>query len=169
MLITLMRGYVMRVSLVLMVYAALVLVAGGYAFVSAPAEANRTTAVMVPGVIAVISGVMARFWWTAPRNASRRRWPTVLLCLGFAALVAFPAVMRTGKMRQWPAASVAWDAAVQADPGLAERARAGREERKAFFAERGSPDHDQTYLMITLWSLTVLSVAAAGLVVISRR
>jgi len=169
MLITLMRGYVMRVSLVLLVYAALVLLAGAYALVSAPAEANRATAVMVPGVIAGISGVLAWFWWTAPPNASRRRWATVLLCLGFAGLVAFPAVMRTAKMRQWPAASVAWDAAVQADPGLADRARASRDVRKAFFAERGSPDHDQTYLMITLWSLTVLSVAAAGLVAISRR
>jgi len=159
----------MRVSLVLMVYAVLVLLAGAYAFVSAPAEANRATAVMVPGVIAAISGLLAWFWWTAPPNASRRRWATVLLCLGFAGLVAFPAVMRTAKMRQWPAASVAWDAAVQADPGLADRARASRDVRKVFFAERGSPDHDQTYLMITLWSLTALSVGAAGLVAISRR
>ena len=159
----------MRVSLVLIVYAALVLLAGAYAFVSAPPEANRATAVIVPGVIAAISGILAWLWRTAPRKASRRRWATVLLCLGFAGLVAFPAVMRTNKMRQWPAASLAWDAAVQADPGLADRARASRDVRKAFFAKLGSPDHDQTYLMITLWSLTVLSVSAAGLIAISRR
>jgi heme/copper-type cytochrome/quinol oxidase subunit 3 len=158
----------MRTSVILAAYATLVLLAGGYAFVSAPPEANKTTAIAIPGMIAAVSLGLAALWRSAPRNAGRR-WLTVGACLLFAGLVAFPAVMRTGKMRNWPEASTQWTAATAADASLAEKAKADRAVRKAFFSERNSPDHDQTYLVITLWTITGLSAAAAALCAISRR
>lgn len=158
----------MRTSVVLSVYALLVLLAGGFAFISAPPEANKTTAIAIPGFIAAVSLGLAALWRNAPRNAGRR-WLTVGVCLLFAGLVAFPAVMRTSKMRNWPEASSQWAAATTADPSLVEKAKADRAVRKAFFTERNSPDHDQMYLVITLWTITGLSAAAAGLCGISRR
>ena len=158
----------MRTTLVLSVYAVLVLLAGGYAFLSAPPEANKTTAIAIPGVIAAVSLGLAALWRNAPRNAGRR-WLTVGACLLFAGLVAFPAVMRTSKMQNWPEASTQWAAATAADASLADKAKADRAVRKAFFSERNSPDHNQTYLVITLWSITGLSAAAAVLCGLSRR
>ncbi len=151
-----------KASSILFLYAGLVLLAGLFAFVAAPAEANKTTALAVPGAIALIAGGLAVSWRRYPFDGSRRL-VAVIVCLVFAALVAFPAVMRTSKMQQWPEASAQWQTATAADPALAQRAVSDRAVRKAFFNERSSPDHDQSYLMITLWSITAMSVGAAGL------
>ena len=151
-----------KASIILCVYAALVLLAGLFAFIAAPAEANKATSIAVPGTIALIAGGLAFSWRKYPFGGARRI-VAVVVCLLFAGLVAFPAVMRTSKMRQWPEASAQWQAATAADPALADRATADRAVRKTFFNERNSPDHNQSYLMITLWSITLLSVGAAGL------
>jgi hypothetical protein len=151
-----------KASVILSVYAGLVLLAGLFAFVAAPEEANKATAIAVPGAIALIAGGLAWFWRRSPFSGVRKL-VAVGVCLLFAALVAFPAVMRTSKMQEWPLGKAKWEAAIAADPSLADRAASDRALRKAFFSERNSPDHDQTYLLITLWSITAISVGAAGL------
>lgn len=152
----------MKPHLVLFVAAPLILAAGGFAFVSAPPEANKMTAVIIPSFIALIFIVLGIISLT--RKAVWVRWTGVAVCLAFAGLVAFPAVMRTGKMRNWPEANAAWQAATAADPTLDSRAASDRSVRKAFFDERSSPDHDQTYLLITLWSIVGVC-AFSGLLV----
>jgi hypothetical protein len=138
----------MKPHLVLFVAAPLILAAGAFAFVSAPPEANKMTAVIIPSFIAlffILLGVVSLV-----KQAAWVRWTGVVVCLAFAGLVAFPAVMRTGAMANWPEAQQAWQEASEADPTLAPRAAADRGVRKAFFDDRRSPDHDQTYLLITL-------------------
>lgn len=140
-----------------------VAVLGGYAFASAPPEANKITAVAIPGVIAAVFvglgiGVHVRGKVGRARGVKIAAGVVALL---FAGLVAFPAVMRTQKMTNWPTASAEWQRAVQQDPSLGERAAADRSVRKAFFNERNSPDHDQRYLVITLWSMTAVCVLTA--------
>lgn len=137
---------------VLILIAALVLLGGGYAFFSAPPEANKVTAIAIPGFIAAVGLTFAAL--LARRVSRGVIAAAAVVLLFFSALVAFPAVMRTNKMTNFPAASEAWTKATTDDPTLAPRAAADRSVRKAFFAERNSPDHDQTYLVLTLWFLT---------------
>lgn len=152
----------MKPHVILFVAAPLILAAGGFAFFSAPPEANKMTAVIIPSFIAIIFIVLGVI--SLIRRAAWVRWAGVAVCLAFAGLVAFPAVMRTGKMRNWPEANTAWQAATAADPTLGPRAASDRAVRKAFFDERSSPDHDQTYLLITLWSIVGVC-ALSGLLV----
>lgn len=157
-----------KASYILIMYAGLVMLAGAFAFFSAPIEANKATAIAVPGAIALIAAGLAWSWRRYPFDGARK-FVAVIVCLLFAALVAFPAVMRTRKMQQWPQASAQWQAAIAANPALARQAELDRGVRKAFFNERNSPDHDQSYLMITLWSITGISVGAAALLSRVRR
>lgn len=147
----------MRYPYPLFLYAFLLILGGLYAFVAAPAEANKLTAIMIPAVCAAVAVGIGVIWLT--RSSSRARaiiglyggyvWPLVV-----AALVAMPAMARSRAMENWPKASSEFQTALQADPTLDDT----REKRRAWFRERGSPDHDQTYLITTLWTLVGLSV-----------
>ena len=155
----------MKPHIVLFVAAPLILAAGAFAFVSAPPEANKMTAVIIPSFIAfffVLLGVVSLV-----KQAAWVRWTSVVVCIAFAGLVAFPAFMRTGAMGNWPEAQKAWQEASAADPTLTARAAEDRSVRKAFFDERRSPDHDQTYLLVTLWSIVAVCVLSGILVLVS--
>jgi hypothetical protein len=149
---------------VLVVYAILMLSGGMYAFLSAPPEANRATAIIIPSVCAAIMLVFAGLI-ASGRKTSRGGKPLVwvagIVALLIGIAIANPARARERKMINWPAASAAWTEATKADPTLAERAAADRAVRKAFFDQRESPDHDQTYLVHTLWTLSISSTLTA--------
>jgi hypothetical protein len=157
-------------AVVVLLLNALVMIAGGlYAFTSAPPEASRATAIIVPGACAVVMLVLAALIFRA------RFSPTLIIVAGvvtllFALVILFPARARGRALENFPAAAAAWAEATKADPSLAERAAADRTVRRGFFRERNSPDHDQAYLVRTLWTLSVsnfvstaLLFAAAGL------
>ncbi len=155
----------MKPHLILFAAAPLILAAGGFAFFSAPPEANKMTAVIIPAFIALVLITLGVL--NLKKHKASVRWTSVAICLAFAGLVAFPAVMRTGKMKNWPEASEAWQAATAADPTLAPQAASDRSVRKAFFNERSSPDHDQTYLVVTLWSIVGICALSAALIAAS--
>lgn len=163
-----------RLIVAVMVVFSVLLVAGGAAaFFAAPPEANPKTALIIPGTCAAVMLLAA-----AVTAAGIRRGSSRMTMIGghagmampflFALLFLPPAMARTKANRNYPEAKVAYDQAI------ADGAKfATEDDREAFFRERKSPDHDQTYLVTTLWSLIALSVVAGvtlvGLGLRSRR
>lgn len=152
--------------LVVFAYALVMLAGGLYAFLNAPPEANRATALIIPGacggVMSILGVAMLR-----GRATSRRGRPLIFvaatLAMLFAGAIRTPAAGRAARMENYPGALHAWEAAAASDPALAARAAADPSVRKAFFAERSSPDHDQTYLVRTLWTLCAASAVTSVL------
>lgn len=148
----------MQTAMVLGVYAAALIIGGIYAYGSAPTGANAKTALIVPGVCAVLALVFALVASVGPAHYSRARlgwYGGIALTALCAAAFGMRAWGTTEKTSAYRDALGAYNSAVALDPGLAERER-----RAEFFRERSAPDHDPTYLRNTLWALSVLSVAA---------
>lgn len=157
---------VFRTVAVLVAFALLMLAGGLYAFFSAPPEANRATALMVPGIAAaliLICAAITRVGRSRPGLATGGWACGLALALLLGAMIAMPTSRRSAAAANYPAALEAFRAA-HPDGGAA----LSRDERKAFFRERNSPDHDTTYLTRTLWSLTGLCGVAFVALVIAR-
>jgi uncharacterized membrane protein len=162
----------MKSAWVLWIYAVLVVAGGAYAFFSAPPEANRMTAVMIPGVIAVVVAIIGAVIAALAAKAKRASGGTgkgggggvramvivamvVLVLVG--AMLAMPAMRRGEQLKNYPAAVAA----------LAEQERTTGtklegDARREFFRARQSPNHDTTYLVTTLWGLFGLTVLTIG-------
>jgi heme/copper-type cytochrome/quinol oxidase subunit 2 len=160
----------MKSAWVLWIYAVLVVCGGAYAFFSAPPEANRMTAVMIPGVIALVVAIIGAVIAALAARAKRAGTGTaggggvramvivamvVLVLVG--AMLAMPAMRRGEQLKNYPAAVAA----------LAEQERTTGtklegDARREFFRARQSPNHDTTYLVTTLWGLFGLTVLTIG-------
>jgi len=151
---------------VLILAALLVLGGGMYAAFSAPPEASKITAIVIPSVIALVFLVFAAL--NFKKQSRGMITAAVVACVMFTALIAFPAFRRTMGMTHYPDASKAWTEAATKDTTLVPRATADRAIRKAFFKELGSPDHDQTYLVVSLWFITGVC-AMSGLTLLFQR
>lgn len=156
-----------RLIVAVMVLFAVLLVTGGLvAFVAAPPEANPKTALNIPGTCATIMLLAAGVTYLgvkrpSPRMAMIGGHVGMVLPFLFALLFLPPALARTKANANFSEAKAAYDRAVGEG-----RTFATEDEREAFFRERKSPDHDQTYLVVTLWSLIALS-GAAGVTLIA--
>lgn len=147
----------MQTAMVLGVYAALLIVAGVYAYGSAPEGANAKTALIVPGVCAVLALVFGLVASLGPANWRRARfgWYGGLVLTAVCA-VAFGtrAWGATGKSSEYSETLGAYNSAAALDPSLEQPER-----RAAFFRDRGAPDHDLRSLRNTLWAMSALSIA----------
>lgn len=146
-----------RTLVVFFAYAAVLLGGGVFAFMRAPAEANRATALIVPGVAAALVAACALLVWLGSRRAGimKAGWTIgLVLAVVLGLMLGMTAGRRSVMAANYPEAKVAYDIA------FAGRTDVPREERRAFFKERNSTDHDSAYLAQTLWVLTFASALA---------
>jgi hypothetical protein len=156
----------MKPALLLWSFAAVLVVAGVVAFLSAPKGANAKTALIVPGACAVLVAVCALLAGGTLGGAGAARTGRVagtVLAFVIAALVGW---------RAW-SAGTAVRAYRDAEAGFAAEVAAGRAERTdpariAFFEARGAPDHDKSYLRNLLWGLAGAGLLAGALLATSR-
>lgn len=156
-------------ALLLFFYAATLLGGGAWAYMNAPAGANATTALAVPGFMALLVVVAALM---AMQIKVRRFLGSmgVMLGLGLAAVFAIVTLVQgtsiAGQVGNYNDALKKFDeqqAAAAAAPGFAPMA--GKEldaARLAFLESAKAPSHDKTYLRNTLLALCGVSVLAAG-------
>jgi hypothetical protein len=142
-------------AIVMFVYAALMLLAGVIAYFSAPETANPATALIIPGAAAAIIAVCGILTMMAGRSSRMGKIGAhagVMLTLIFTLLFGYTAMTRTRALQQFPAADAEYRQSLESGT-----VQPGEDARKAFFEERGAPRHDTTYLVRTLWAVTVLS------------
>lgn len=147
-------------ALVLMAYAFLLFAGGVYAYVAAPAEANATTAVIVPGACAAVMmllglGVAAL---KRGRGAQALHIVALVLMLVFAGAFSMRAMGAGDDVRAFLNARTRLEQSIEAGQ-VADTPEA----RERFFEQQGTPDHDKSYLANTLWGLVLLS--ALGFIV----
>lgn len=134
-------------ALSLFVLALLLLGCGVFAFLSAPAEANKTTAAVIPAFSAfvmVLLGLWVRKGAGSP--AARTRVLTAGgVALVFALLFAVPTMGRMSAMRNYPAAQQEWSEQLAAG-----KVQDTNEVKRAFFRERKAAWYDQSFLVRTL-------------------
>lgn len=157
----------MQAAVILVIYAVLLVIAGVYAYASAPPEANAKTALIVPGVCAGIALVCAAL--TAERRRNRRLargalYAAMAFLLLFTVAFAYTGAKRAAATAAYERVEGAYRTAAELDPALAEPAA-----REAYFRERGAPAHNPAYLRNTLWALTALSAAAFTVLLSLRR
>ncbi|HLP85655.1 MAG TPA: hypothetical protein VK157_14995 [Phycisphaerales bacterium] len=146
-------------ALALFVLAVLLLGCGAYAFLNAPAEANKTTAVVIPAFSAVVM-VLLGLWVQggAKSGAARTRVLTAGgVAILFALLFAVPTMGRMSAMRNYPAAQQDWSEQLAAG-----KVEDTNEVKRAFFKERKAAWYDQTFLVRTL-SVMLGATGALGL------
>ncbi|MEL7472581.1 MAG: hypothetical protein AAGK04_04625 [Planctomycetota bacterium] len=157
----------MRAGVVLLVYAGLLLLGGMIAFGMAPPGANAMTALIVPGVCAVLIDVCGVLVIV---GAARRRRALVMigahaglvLSLLFSVAFAMQGWTRLGQARERAEAVERYEAgelsgAAATDAGLS-----------AFLEAQDLPAHDTMYLAVILLSLAAISVLAFVALVLSR-
>jgi hypothetical protein len=149
--------------LILDVYATLLVLGGVFAFTQAPAGANASTALIIPTVAALLAAgcaVVVLLGQTKPLLWKAGAWSGIVLAIVLSVAFAMPASRRGEQLVNYPEALKAFEEAKTRGESFDDVSR------KAFFRERSSPDHDTTYLVRTLWSLTALSgLVVMGLVV----
>jgi hypothetical protein len=173
---------------VIFLYAITLLGFGLYAFLAAPADANKTTALAIPGGAAGVIAVVGLVTFALRKG---RKW---IFAAGLAAVLAAvftfvfmaPARARGKALERVPAIQAEYEAAVRT--GTAEQTAGARREffreplsvvkqfeaavaagsventplaRKSFIFARNAPSGDIGYLIFTLWSLTALSAVFA--------
>lgn len=185
---------VLAAFLVMEFYIGLLLLGGVYAFVSAPPEANRMTAIIIPGACAALMQILSIVTLIRRQHRGRPALPiAAVFALLFALLFMMPAMARTKAFERYPTVKAEWDAAVAA--GTVENTPATRDaffreppsavaafeqaltrgevtadDRRTFMRQRNAPDHDITYLIRTLWGLKIASwVAGLALFVLTLR
>jgi len=140
---------------ILVLYSALVLVLGALAYADAPEGANKATALIFPGLIAIISlacAAMALF------IHKKRTIGMIGIHVGivFPLLVAVAVGHRAYKTHeasgQYREAVERWEQLVQ------EGAISTPEARERFFEEGDYPDHDKAYLRNTLVAISAVSL-----------
>jgi hypothetical protein len=157
-------------------YGALLIVFGFQAASQAPPEANATTAIMIPAVCAAVLCVVGAVGLFAsgairkpvpaqqsdavsekpapsPRLARVAQYAVVVLPFIFALLFFMPYRARSAQLENFPQARQQFDAAVAEGKQFPTR-----DDRRAFFRERSSPDHDTTYLVQVLKLLIFVSL-----------
>ncbi len=160
-------------------YAALLVLFGFRAASQAPQDANTTTAIMIPSVCAALVLLLALVgaWgaglFRSPTAASAKPAPSsrasaisghllMVLPFLFALLFFMPYRARAAQLPNFPQANKEFQAAVAAGQQFPTRT-----ERRAFFRERNSSDHDTTYLVSVLRNLMIVScITGAGLIVL---
>lgn len=144
----------MRAAIVLIIYAASLIGAGLFAFMSAPEGANAKTALIVPGACAVLILVLATGLLVAKAPGRRVMMHVIALVLTliFAAAFSLRAMEASGAVQAFRNAESQLEAAIEA--GSVEDTP---EARRDFFEREEAPDHDKSYLATTLWSLVALS------------
>lgn len=104
----------------MVVYAICLLLAGLTIFVLAPAEANKATAIAIPGFCATLVLLSALVTWFGVRNPARRGIARagifVAMCLPFlfAAMFSMPLRARMAAAERYPSVLQEWNAAVAA-------------------------------------------------------
>jgi hypothetical protein len=134
-------------ALALFTLAIVLLGCGAFAFLSAPAEANKTTAAVIPAFSALVM-VLLGVWVSkgAASDAARTRVLTAGgIALVFALLFAVPTMGRIGAMRNYPAAQQEWSEQLAAG-----KVQDTNEVKRAFFRERKAAWYDQSFLVRTL-------------------
>ena len=152
--------------LILDAYAVALIALGLWTYTQAPPEANARTALIVPALAAVLvagCGVVTLLGQAKPVLWRVGTAAGIVLALLLALAFAFPASARRAALANYPAARAEWDAA-----NAARTIPVTNDERRAFFVARSSPDHDTTYLVQALWTMTGLSGLAAVLLVFAR-
>jgi hypothetical protein len=105
---------------VMVVYAICLLLAGAAIFVLAPAEANKATAIAIPGFCATLILVTALVTWFGLRSPARRGIAgagvlvAMVLPFLFAAMFLMPLRGRLAAAERYPAVLQEWNAAVAA-------------------------------------------------------
>ncbi len=137
-------------ALALAVLAVLLLGCGAYAFLNAPAEANKTTAAVIPAFSAFVMILLAIWVKKGARTpiARTRIITSGIIAIVFALLFSVPTYGRVKAMRNYPAANADWS--MQLSQGKVEDTN---EVRRAFFKERGAAWYDQTFLVRTLGTM----------------
>ncbi|TVQ34096.1 MAG: hypothetical protein EA376_00755 [Phycisphaeraceae bacterium] len=144
----------MRIAIILFILAAILLAGGFYAYTSAPPEANAATALIVPGVSAVILITLGLLLMAASargRTVAARRLHIagMVLALAYAAAFAHRAQAAGVEVRAHEEAASQFEELV--GEGLEENTE---ENRRAFFEELEAPQYSKAYLTGTLWTLS---------------
>jgi hypothetical protein len=133
-------------ALALFALALLLLGCGTYAFLSAPTEANKTTAVVIPAFSALVMILLGLWVRSAATPPARTRIITAgAVAIVFALLFAVPTFGRISAMRNYPAALQEWNTQLAAG-----EIQDTNQVRRAFFKERSAAWFDQTFLIRTL-------------------
>lgn len=151
---------------VMILYAALMILAGYVAYSAAPEGANATTALIIPGAagfLMIVCGIMTALAGRNQRIGRIGAHAGLILTIIFALVFGYTAQKRTVALRNYPAAAAEYRQARDAG-AVADTPEAQRE----FFQDRGAPRHDTTYLVRTLWFLTVLSGVTFAVLVVLR-
>jgi hypothetical protein len=154
-----------KATYVILIYAMVMLGGGAVAFFSAPPEANRATALLIPGAIAGVVTIFALLAAMGGANKSLGKvgvYGAVVVMLLAAAAIAMPAYRRMIDLQNYPAARAAFDQEVTAGKSF------DGEARKQFYRDRKSPDHDTTYLVRVLWALAAVSLVS-GVALLANR
>jgi len=155
-----------KAAAVLAVYAVVVLALGVLAYAIAPPDANALTALIVPGVIALVAIACAAM--AALINTSRA---VGMVGIHLGLVVLLLVTLGVGH-RAW-ATHQAVRAYEQALPEWRQALDAGEQDdtdqaRAAFFEARDAPDHDKAYLRTTLLAVAGTSLAAFVLLLAMR-
>lgn len=151
-------------AMLMFLYAAALVVGGAWAYFNAPAGANATTALAVPGLMALLIVVAALM---AMQIKIKRMLGTAGFYLGLALAVVFAVVTLVqgtsvaGQVGNYNDASKKFDEQ-QAAAATALAAPEREAARLKFLEESKAPNHDKTYLRNTLLALSGISVLAAG-------
>ncbi len=146
-------------SIVIIAYALAMILCGVTAFLLAPEGAKAITALIIPGVCALVMLGLALVEARAARSgvglARRAHLAAVILTLVFGGAFSWRAAKTNlASMKHQQAAT---EFARMVESGAAQNTP---EERRQYFAAQGAADHDKTYLANTLWVLTAISAAA---------
>lgn len=143
-------------AVVLDVFATALVIAGLFAFLNAPPQASAKTALIIPGIAATAVWIIGFITLAGVRRPKLGRLgfrAGAIVTCAFALLFLVPAYQAHRKLQNYPAAKAEWTQAVAQGTVADDLAT-----RKAFFTQRGSPWHDNTYLVNTLWTLSACSV-----------
>lgn len=152
-------------AMLLFLYAATLLAGGAWAYFNAPAGANATTALAVPGAMAllvIIAGLMAMQIATRRFLGRLGVWLGLGLALLFTAALMVQGVGAAGQVGNYND-TVQKFTDQQSALGAAALTGAERDAALAKALEEAkAPSHDKTYLRNTLLGLGAVSLLVAG-------
>lgn len=152
-----MKNPALPAAIVMFIASAAILGFGLYAFTSAPADANKMTAIMIPGAIAGIldlCGVAALLLGAkSPGLARNAVIIGTLVCMLTAGVVGMQGWKRQQSVQRHKDALAEWTRMVTPDErGIASRPD-NPENKKSFFEVKDAPLADPSYLVTALYGI----------------
>jgi hypothetical protein len=150
--------YARRSVIVMVLFAVILLAMGLYIFSQAPVSAHARTALIIPGACAALMLLMAALTWAGIQDPRRAKLAKIGGHLGmvlpfvFAVLFMMPATARAKALAKYPETLSQYEAATAQGTAPTDPAQ-----RRQWFKDKGSSDHDISYLVKGLWTLKGLS------------